>query len=99
MSCFKLTPYKFNENIYLYPEKILPATNYDDYYVNLMEKSLPISMKKNKSVTRRSLPKIDAMLDWGVVNEGDIIVAKDRGNEGVLQANGNVLVNDEEVSM
>lgn len=99
MSCIKLTPYKFNNNIFLQTEKLLPVTNYDDYYVNLMDKSLPAAAKRNKGGTRRTLPKIDAMLDWRVVKEGDIIVAKDRGNEGILMANGNIMANDKELSL
>lgn len=99
MSCYKLTPYKVKDDIYLLKEKLLPVTNYEDYYVNLMDKSLAVSIKRNKGGTRRTLPKIDAMLEWGVVKEGDIIVAKDRGNEGVLMANGNIVVNEEEKSM
>lgn len=99
MSCYKLTPYKFNDDVYLYTEKLLPVTNYDDYYVNLMDKSLPATVKKSKNFTRRSLPKIDAMLEWGVVKEGDIIVAKDKSDEGILLPSGNVRVNDQELSM
>ncbi|MFS1516392.1 hypothetical protein V1503_07770 [Bacillus sp. SCS-151] len=99
MSCYKLTPYKFNNDVYLYTEKLLPVTNYDDYYVNLMDNSLPATVKKSKGFTRRSLPKIDAMLGWGVVKEGDIIVAKDRNNEGILLPSGNVRVNGQELSM
>jgi hypothetical protein len=99
MSCFKLTPYKVNEDIYLQIEKLLPVTNYEDYYVNLMDKSLPVNVKRSKGGTRRTLPKIDAMLEWGVVKEGDVIVAKDRGNEGILMANGNIMVNDKEQSI
>ncbi|MDQ6598110.1 hypothetical protein [Bacillus salipaludis] len=64
-----------------------------------MDKSLSLTVKRSKGGTRRTLPKIDAMLDWGVVKEGDIIVAKDRGNEGVLQANGNILADDKELSL
>ncbi|WP_102345910.1 hypothetical protein [Bacillus sp. Marseille-P3661] len=99
MSCYKLTPYKVNEEIYLHKEKLLPVTNYEDYYVNLMDKSVAVSVKRNKGGTRRTLPKIDAMLEWGVVKESDIIVAKDRGNEGVLMANGNIKVDNEEKSI
>jgi hypothetical protein len=65
----------------------------------LMDKSLPVIVKRSKGRTRRTLPKIDAMLEWGVVKEGDIIVAKDRGNEGILLANGNIIVNDKEQSI
>jgi hypothetical protein len=99
MSCYKLTPYKVKDDIYLLKEKVLPVTNYEDYYVNLMDKSSSVSIKRSKGGTRRTLPKIDAMLEWGVVKEGDVIVAKDRGNEGVLMANGNIMVNNEERSM
>lgn len=98
MSCIKLTPYKINNEVYLNAEKLLPLTDYDDYYVNLMEKSSPV-LKQNKDYTRRSLPKIDTMLDWGVVKAGDIIVAKGREDEATLVKNGNVLVEGKEMSL
>ncbi|HHY08730.1 MAG TPA: hypothetical protein GX530_09490 [Corynebacteriales bacterium] len=98
ISCYKLTPYKLNEELYLHTEKVLPPTSYDDYYVNLMGKPLADLAKKNK-ITRRSLPRIDAMLEWGVVKEGGIIVAKDKEDEGTLLANGNVMVDGEEKSI
>lgn len=99
MSCYRLTPYKLNEDLFFYVEKLLPVTNYDDYYVNLMDKSIVTTVTGDKKITRRSLPKIDLMLEWGVVKEGDIIVAKGRGDEGRLLSNGNVMVNGEEKSM
>lgn len=79
MSCYRLTPYKLNEDLFFYVEKLLPVTNYDDYYVNLMDKSVITTVTGDKKITRRSLPKIDLMLEWGVVKEGDIIAAKGRG--------------------
>ena len=99
MSCYRLTPYKLNEDLFFYVEKLLPVTNYDDYYVNLMDKSLIATASGEKKIIRRSLPKIDLMLEWGVVKEGDIIVAKGREDEGQLLSNGNVMVNGEEKSM
>ncbi|HFI0330569.1 TPA: hypothetical protein ACGOU0_000987 [Streptococcus suis] len=99
MSCYRLTPYKLNEDIFFYVEKLLTVTNYDDYYVNLMDKSAVTTVTGDKKITRRSLPKIDLMLEWGVVKEGDIIVAKGREDEGRLLSNGNVMVNGEEKSM
>jgi hypothetical protein len=99
MSCYRLTPYKLNEELFFYVEKLLPVTNYDDYYVNLMDKSVMTTVTGDKKITRRSLPKIDLMLEWGVVKEGDIIVAKGREDEGRLLSNGNVMVNGEEKSM
>ena len=99
MSCYRLTPYKLNEDLFFYVEKLLPVTNYDDYYVNLMDKSIVTTVTGDKKITRRSLPKIDLMLEWGVVKEGDIIVAKGKEDEGTLLSNGNVMVNGKEKSM
>jgi hypothetical protein len=98
ISCYKLTPYKINEEVYLNAEKILPITDYSEYYINLMD--YPVySKEKRKGITRRTLPKIDKMLAWGVVKEGDIIVAKGREDEAILLANGNDMVDGKEVSM
>lgn len=99
ISCFKLTPFMINDQIYLNAEKILPVPEYIDYYVNLMEKAGVAPTKKSKSMTKRVLPKIDSLLDWGAVKAGDIIVAKGRQDEATLQANGNVLVDGRELSM
>lgn len=43
-------------------------------------------------INRTSLPKIKDMLRWGVVSEGDIIVARDTDSESILQSDGNVLL-------
>lgn len=97
ISCFKLIPYRVNNEVFIDADKILPLTDYDDYYINLLDKTAPV-VKRKKSHARRSLPKIDAMLEWGVVKPGDIIVAKNHENEeGILLENGNVEVNGEEI--
>lgn len=97
--CFKLTPYKIGGEIYLNTEKLLPPTNYDNFYVNLMDKTSSVLKTTNSTNTRRVLPKIDALLDWGVVKEGDIIVPKDRYGEGILLSNGNISVGGKETSL
>lgn len=98
MSCYKLIPYKIDQDVYLTIEKVLPLDNYDDYYVTFLEK---VSSKTapSKSVSRRLLPKIDTMLKWGVVKEGDIIKAKDYPDEGSLLGSGNVFVSGQEISL
>lgn len=99
MSCIKLTPYKLGEDVYLFAEKLLPVANSNDFYVNLLDKTVSVIVPKNKNITRRTLPKIDAMLEWGVVRQGDIIVAKGKAEEGTLLANGNIIANGKEQSM
>ncbi|KXH86961.1 hypothetical protein [Sporosarcina sp. HYO08] len=98
ISCYKLTPYTINDDIFISTEKVLPVNTYHDFYVNLLETPLKSSSQKKKS-TRRNLPKISEMLQWGVVKAGDIIVAKGKKDEGILLANGNAQVNGEELSM
>lgn len=99
MYCFKLIPFKVNDQIIINAEKVLPVADYDDYYVNLLDKILP-GTQKRKAYTRRSLPKIDAMLDWGIVKPGDIIMAKNGRSVAELLENGNVLLSDgRELSM
>lgn len=99
MSCYKLTPYKLKEDTCFYVEKILPVTNYNDYYVNLMDRSaVTITAGKTKSA-RRSLPRIQSMLEWGVVKEGDLIVPRGREGDAELLSNGNVKVDGEEMSL
>src|SRR6056297_1607299 len=83
ISCYKLIPYRYQESIFLSTEKLLPFTEYCDYYVNLLDKPTS-SVSKKTYKTRKQLPKIDDMLKWGVVKEGDIIVAKGKEDEGKL---------------
>ncbi|MGM9922300.1 MAG: hypothetical protein ACI33O_13685, partial [Bhargavaea sp.] len=87
-----------NGEMYIDIDKILPVNSNKDYYVNFLESSVKSSTQK-KSITRRNLPKIDEMLGWGVVKEGDIIVAKGREEEAILLESGNVEVNGEETSL
>jgi len=98
ISCYKLIPYQLNEEILLQIEKILPINDYNDYYVDLLHRSSSLAKRKRRG-TRRTLPRIHDMLEWGVVKEGDILVAKGRDSEGTLLANGNILVDGEEQSL
>ncbi|MDN3451659.1 hypothetical protein QMA09_15780 [Planococcus sp. APC 3906] len=98
ISCFKLIPYRIQGSIVLNVAKILPLNEYTDYYVNFLDKSS--STKKQKTgLTKRVLPKIDAMLEWGVVKPGDTIRAKDRSETAILLDNGLVETNGEIASM
>ena len=99
ISCFKLIPYKVEEGIFVDAVKILPLEEYDEYYVNLLDKTSP-KVKQGISKPKQKLPKIDTMLKWGVVKPGDVIVAKNHEDkEGILLENGNVEVDGEEMSM
>lgn len=99
ISCIRLIPYKINDELYIDTEKVLPLANYEDFYVDLLEKGVKIKSKRKTTRTRRSLPRIDAMLDWGVVKAGDKLKAKGYDAYATLLENGNVEVDGEEKSI
>ena len=98
ISCFQLCPFKFGSDILVDMKRILPLTEYEDYYVDIADPSNPQkSIKKGGSKT--SLPKIDQMLEWGVIQAGDIIIPKGRSEEATLLESGQVRTADGEMSM
>lgn len=89
ISCYQICPYKLNGDVLIDMKKILPVVDYEDFYVNVVEKG-SLRKDRKKSISRRILPKIDALIEWRVVEPGDIIVAKGRDEEAVLQEDGQV---------
>lgn len=89
ISCYQLCLYKMNEEIVLDVKKILPLPEYDDFYINIISKDKLIN-KEKRNITRRNLPKIDSMIEWGVVKEGDSIIAKGTEIEAELCHDGQV---------
>jgi hypothetical protein len=99
MYCYKLIPYKINGELYIESKKILPLDHYEDYYVDLTDKTTTSKIKRKRNSNRRNLPRIDSMLEWGVVKEGDLLRAKNRDSTAILLKNGKVDVNGEEKSI
>lgn len=89
ISCYQICPYKLNGDILLDIKKILPVVDYEDFYVNVTKKG-SLQKGRKKDISRKSLPKIDSLIEWEVVRPGDVIVAKGRTEEAVLQENGQV---------
>lgn len=99
MFCYKLIPYKIKEELYIESQKVLPLDHYEDYYVDLTNKATTSNIKRKRQSNRRTLPRIDSMLEWGVVKEGDVLKAKNHDSTAILIKNGNVQVNGEEKSI
>jgi hypothetical protein len=93
ISCYRLWPSKLGSQIIIQTEKILPVTDYDDFYVDIAGNS---SMTKGskKDISRRTLPKIDKLMEWGIVKEGDVLIAKGTDEKAVLQKDGQVMLPD-----
>lgn len=58
-----------------------------------------ISSRKKYTGEKEKLPRIDEMIKLGLMKTGDIIKPKDREGQAVLINNGNVLVNEAEISL
>lgn len=71
--------------------KILPLPQYTDYYVDIANSGTLGTGYRNSS-SKSSLPKIDSLIAWGVVQPQDILRAKGRDSEAVLQNDGKVIV-------
>ncbi|WP_337032246.1 hypothetical protein [Paenibacillus illinoisensis] len=97
--CYKLIPYNIEGEVYIDLEKLLPITDYEDYYVNLLDTPLSTAAKQGKRITRRSLPKIKSMIEWGVLKDGDVLITKEHNKEAILLQNGKVKVDDKDVSL
>ncbi len=89
ISCYKICPYKMGESVFVDVKRILPVMEYKDFYVDVLRKDTIIKEKK-RDITRQVLPKIDKMLEWGVVQAGDILIAKGTTEEATLQEDGQV---------
>ncbi|MDD6548988.1 hypothetical protein [Blautia massiliensis (ex Durand et al. 2017)] len=93
ISCCRLWPTKIGDQIFIHTDKILPVTEYDDFYVNVADQPAMTKGAK-KDISRRSLPEIDKMLEWEIVKEGDVIIAKGTDQKAILQKDGQVMLAD-----
>lgn len=89
MSCYQICPYKIGDNICVDMKKVLPVTDYEDFYVAVAKKS-GVQRDRKKGITRRILPKIDAMMEWGIVKAGDTIQTKCADAEATLQPDSTI---------
>ena len=89
ISCYQICPYKLGEDVLLEMKKILPVVDYEDFYVKITKKG-SLQKDRKKDISRKSLPKIDSLIEWKVVEPGDIIIAKGKTDEAILQENGQV---------
>lgn len=93
ISCFKLIPYRINEEIFIHVDKVLPTRENEEFYVDLLQKNR--KSNRRRKIKRRNLPKIKDMLEWRVISAGDKLQAKDRDSTAELLETGDVLVNEE----
>lgn len=89
ISCYRMIPSKINGQLILDPQKILPLAEPEDFYISIKDR-VSLGKTQKRDISRRTLPKISSLLEWGVVKAGDTIVAKGKEDEAILNADGSV---------
>ena len=98
ISCYQIQLNKSNDKVFINMKKVLPVDDYNDYLVNITKPASFIQKKKTSKITRKILPKIDTLIEWGIVSAGDILVANTpEKNEAVLQKDGNIKTESNEI--
>lgn len=97
ISCYEIRIYKHDDNVLIDLDKILPLLEWNDFFVDLKHGTAKNIVQTD--ISRRSLPKIDKMIEWGVVKAGDIITPINHDEEAVLLANGNVEYDGKQMSL
>ena len=80
ISCFSLTPYEVESDIFLSIEKVLPSKSLEDFYVEFKQNEISFSKAKNEKIKRQRnyLPRMGKLFEWGIIKAGDEIFIKDR---------------------
>ncbi len=98
ISCYQIQLNKSNDKVFINMKKVLPVDDYNDYLVNITKPASFIQKKKTSKITRKTLPKIDTLIEWGIVSAGDILIANTPDkNEAVLQKDGNIKTDSNEI--
>lgn len=93
ISCYQVLPLKIADKTFLDIKKILPLEDYDDYFVKIVTSSTKGYVKRESSdIAKRSLPKIDKLMEWGLVKEGDQIKAKNKDDTATLLKDGKIKI-------
>ncbi|MFC4799478.1 hypothetical protein ACFPA1_08920 [Neobacillus sp. GCM10023253] len=106
ISCFEIAPQLIegeNGDAYLLEiKKLLPLGSDDDYFSEILtnENKRPTA-RRQSSWTRKSFPKLNHMLEVGLVSEGDEIFFKNKESEslGKIQSGNNVEFNGKIISL
>ena len=81
ISCFELSPMKIENTYFIDINRILPPPALEDFYVGVEDKKPHTYVtKRDKSITRTTLPGMDKLFEWGIIEAGDAVVIKNRDN-------------------
>lgn len=83
ISCIEITPMMYGNQVHLNIEKILPVSNLSDFYVDIAVKNTGTKSNSNDGPkgTKTVLPKMDKLMNWGIIKAGDTVWIKNHPEE------------------
>lgn len=84
ISCTKVGPVRYGEQLYLELETLVPVPKEEDLFVELaipgesVTRSVRAARGETEASTRQTLPRMARLLEWGVIKVGDAVFIKDR---------------------
>lgn len=98
IACYRLTPFQIGINTVIHSTRVLPLATYDDFYVQIKGASSKTSADRRDVRVRQHKPRIDALIDHGVVKAGVILAVKNQLDQEVeLQQDGQVKLSNGEI--
>ena len=77
ISCITLKPLKVGGGLFLEINRLLPPQLLEDFYVEISEKhTVEARTEDTTGITRKYLPRMDKLFEWGLIKSGDIVVIK-----------------------
>jgi hypothetical protein len=74
ISAFRITPKKFQDHLFLEASIVLPPDSLESFYVDITQSTKSTPARRNDGKVRRNLPRMKALMDWGLLSRGDTLV-------------------------
>ncbi len=79
ISCFTIEPRRYQQQLFLDVTKVLPLSKSEDFFVDVAV-SRGNQVVKTTSSTKRYLPRMNQLIQWGIISQDDIIFIKNAQN-------------------
>jgi hypothetical protein len=81
--CIAISPVEYGQQNFFQAEQIIPPPSLDDFFVEVAE-STPSGSKRQPTTSTRSrkaMPRMKQMLEWGLIAPGDVIFVSGHDSE------------------
>lgn len=78
IAAFRITPKRFQQQVFLDASRVLPPDKVEDFYVDIAspERNVIASAMINRA--RTNLPRMKKLMEWGLVRSGDWLVIRNQ---------------------